>query len=378
MSLNHALAPTKIYPVPSCIAVAPTSPTNTLLNTPSSAKNTTVAIIPEDHLQCQPWICHAASPLPPSHPLHPCPFQCASHPLNRPLNTFQDTSVSGQTTPSRCKTSLRREQRSQSLPLTPGDSPSLLPLSKMSLPPPLTRLQTSSGLSLMGLLTPSELGMMSTERRWRDSRPKSPHSDSKPTTTTTASPNATRGTRRTMDDSQTSLSLLMTEQSNLPVSSNSSMTEGLQGYTARPRERRMHESLSYMLLPTMPLTSHWSHSPPGSAVASGATEPLMPFSRTPSTTSMTGDSLLMSITINSSTKTTHTSSRSWTSLKQNDKVSSRIMLLSKSASSAPDSWRKSSISLFTRLWAPFSRDGREGAPSSHPDSSMLRDEDISM
>ena len=108
MSLNPVPALTRTCPAHLCIAATPTSPINMPLNTHSSVKNTTVAIIPEDHLLCQPRICHALSPLPPSHPLHPCPFQCASHPLNRPLNVFQDTLASEQTIPSRCKTSQRR------------------------------------------------------------------------------------------------------------------------------------------------------------------------------------------------------------------------------------------------------------------------------
>ena len=83
-SSNPARVRTRICRALSCIAADPISLTNTLLNTGTSVKNTTVAIIPEDHLQCQPQICRAASPLPLSHPLHPCPFQCMSHPLNRP------------------------------------------------------------------------------------------------------------------------------------------------------------------------------------------------------------------------------------------------------------------------------------------------------
>ena len=107
-SSNPALVHTRICRTLSHIAAAPTLLTNMPLNTHSSVKNLTVAITPEDHIQCQPRTCHAATPLPPSHPLHPCPFQCASHPLNRPRNASLDTSVLGQMTPSSAKTSPRR------------------------------------------------------------------------------------------------------------------------------------------------------------------------------------------------------------------------------------------------------------------------------
>ena len=378
MSLNHALAPTKTYLAPSCITAAPTSLINMPSSTPSSVKNTTVAIIPEDHLLCQPRICHAVNPLPPLHPLHPCPFQCTSHPLNRPLNASQGTSALGQTTPSRCVTSLRKGQRSQLPPSTLGDSPSLPPLSRMSLLPLLTHPQISSEALLTDSLTPSGLETMSTERRWKDLRPRSLCSSSRSMTTGMALPSAHWGTRRTTDASQTSPSPSMMEQSNLPVSSNSLTMEELQDYTARPRERRMHESLSYMLLPIMPLTSHWSHSLPGSVIASGAIEPPMPFSRMPSTTLMTGDSSQTSTNTGNSTKTMCTSSRNWTSLKQSDRVLSKTALLSRSASSAPNLQKRSNTSLFACLQAPFNQLGKGGAPSSHPDSSLPRDEDVSM
>ena len=377
-SLSRAPVLTKTYLAPSHIAVTPTSLISMPLSIPSSAKNTTVAIIPEDHLLCQPRICHAANPLPRLHPLHPCPFQCASHPLNRPLNAFQSTSALEQMTPCRCETSLRREHVSHSLPLTLGDSPSLPPLSRTSSPPLLTCPWTSSGASSMDSLTPSGLEMMSTERRWKDLRPRSQCSSSRSMTMGMALPSAHQGMKKTMDTSQTSPSPSTTEQSNSPVSSNSSMMEELQGYTARPKGRRMHKSLSYMLLLIMPLTSHWSRSPPGSAVASGVTEPPMPFLRTLSTTSMTGDSSLTSTNINNSTKTMCTSSRSWTSLRWSNKVSSRTALSLRSALSAPNSQRRSNTSLFTCLWAPFSWAGKGGALSSHSDSSLPRDKDISM
>ena len=73
-TLNCVPALTKTCLAPLCIAAAHTSPISTPLNTPFSAKNTTVAIIPEDHLLCQLQICHAVTPLPQLHPLHPCPF----------------------------------------------------------------------------------------------------------------------------------------------------------------------------------------------------------------------------------------------------------------------------------------------------------------
>ena len=103
------------------IAADHTSPTNTPLNTGTSVKNTTVAIIPEDHLQCQPRICRAVSPLPPSHPLHPCPFQCTSHPLNRPRNASPGTLVSELTTLFNAETSPRTGRRLPSPPSTRGD-----------------------------------------------------------------------------------------------------------------------------------------------------------------------------------------------------------------------------------------------------------------
>ena len=152
-SSSPAPALTKIYPVLLCTAAIPTSPISMPSNTRSSAKSTTVAIIPEDHLQCQPWICHAASPLPLSHPLHPCPFQCTSHPLNRPQSTSQDISVSGLMTPYRCETSLRRGRRLPSPPSTPGGSLFPPPPYRMSLLPLLTHPLTSSGPSSMDLLT---------------------------------------------------------------------------------------------------------------------------------------------------------------------------------------------------------------------------------
>ena len=107
-SSNPALVCTRICCTLSCTIATPTLLINMPSNTHSSAKSTTVAIIPEDHLQCQPRICHAVSPLPLLHPLHPCPFQCTSQPLNRPRNASLDTSVSGRTTPSSAGTSPKR------------------------------------------------------------------------------------------------------------------------------------------------------------------------------------------------------------------------------------------------------------------------------
>ena len=197
-------------------------------------------------------------------------------------------------------------------------------------------------------------------------------------TTEMGSPNACPDTRRTTGDSQTSPSPSTMELSNSPVSSNSLTMEESLDYTVRPRARRMHASLSYMPLPIMHLTNPSNPFPPGFAVASGVTVPPMPFSRMPSMTSMTGDSSPTSTDTDNSTRITCTWSRSWSFSKQNKRASSKTELLSKTGSFTPDSAKRSSTSLFARLRAPFSRPGREGAPSSHPDSFMPRDEDVSM
>ena len=378
MTLSPAHVCTKICRALSRIAADRTSLTNTPLNTGISAKNTTVAIIPEDHLQCQPWTCRAASPLPPSHPLHPCPFQCTSHPLNRPRNASPGILASELMNLFNAGTSLRTGRR---LPLPPsirGDSRYPPPLYRTSLPPLLTRPPNSSGRSSMDSPPRFESETMSTERRWRDSRPTSPTSSSRLMMTETGLPSVRPGTRRTTGDSQISPSLSMTELSDLPVSSNSSTMEGSLDCTVEPRARRTCVLLSYMPLPTTHLTNPSNPSPPGSTAVYGATAPPTPFSRTPSTTSTTGDSSLTSTDTDNSTRITHTWSRSWSFSRQSERVSSRTGLLSRTASSTPDSARRSNTSLFARLQAPFNRPGRGGAPSSHPDSSTPRDEDVSM
>ena len=83
MSSSCASVNTRISLAPLWITVNHTSLTSMPSYTPSSVKNPTVAIIPEDHLLCQPWVCLVKDPLPHSHSLHPCPFQCMSHPLNK-------------------------------------------------------------------------------------------------------------------------------------------------------------------------------------------------------------------------------------------------------------------------------------------------------
>ena len=272
MSLNHAPVPTKTYLIPSCITATCTSPTNTPLNMHSSAKNTTVAIIPEDHLLCQPQICHTANPLPQSHPLHPCPFQCTSHPLNQPLTTFQDTLALARMMPFEWAKSPKKVRELLSPPLTPGGSPSLPPLCRTSLLPHLICPWTNSGPLLLDLLPPSGSETMSIGRRSRGSRPILQHFNRGWTMKTMGLANAHPGMRRIKSVSQTSPSPSTTEQSSLPVSSNSSTMEGWQDSTVRPRERRRHESLNCMLPPTIPLTSQWSRSLPGSVIAFGATK----------------------------------------------------------------------------------------------------------
>ena len=280
-SLNPALVRTRIYRALSRTVANLTSHTNTPSNTGTSAKNTTVAIIPEDHVRCQPRICRAPSPLPPSHPLHPCPFQCASHPLNRPRSVSPDTSASELTSLSSAGTSLRTGRRLPLPPLIRGDSHFPPPPYRTSLQPLPIQLPTSSGQSSMGSPPPSGSEMMSTERRWKDSSPTSPTSSSRLTTTTTGSPNARPVTRRTMEDFPTSPSPSTTEQSDSPVSSNSSMTGESPGCIASTRARRRLESLSYTPLPITHLTNPSNLFPPGFAATSGATAPPIPSSRMP-------------------------------------------------------------------------------------------------
>ena len=377
-SSNPACVRTRICRTLSRIAAGHTSPINTPSNTGTSAKNTTVAIIPEDHLQCQPRTCRAASPLPWLHPLHPCPFQCTSHPLNRPQNTSRGTLVSELTTLFNAETSPRRGRRLPSPPSTRGDSLYPPPPYRTSSPPLPIQPPTNSSQSSTDL--PPRLGSetMSTERRWKDSRPTSPISSSRLRMTEMGSPSVRQDMRRTTGNSPTSPSPLMMELSDSPVSSNSSMMEGSPGCIVEPRVRRTRASLSYMPLPITRLTNPSSPFPPGSAAASGATAPPMLFSRMLSTTSMTGDSSPTSTDTNNSTRITRTWSRSWSFSRRNERASSRTGLLLRTTSSTPDSARRSNTSLFAHLRAPFSRPGREEAPSSHPDSFMPRDEDISM
>ena len=377
-SSNPACARTRICRALSRIAADHTSLISTPSNTGTSVKNTTVAIIPEDHLQCQPRTCRAASPLPPSHPLHPCPFQCTSHPLNRPRSASPGTLASELTTLFNAGTSPRKGRRLPSPPSTRGDFPSPPPLYRTSLQPLLTRPPNSLGQSSMGSPPRSGSEMTSIERRWKDSRPTLPTSSSRSMTMETDLPNVRPVTRRTTGDSPISPSPSTMEQSGSPVSSNNLMMEELPGYTAEPRVRRRHELLSYTPLPTTHLTNPSNPSLPGFTTASGATAPLTPFSRTPSTTSTTGGSLPMSTDTDNSTRITHTWSRSWSFSRPNGRASSRTELLSRTASSMPDSARRSSISLFDCLRAPFNRPGRGGVHSNHHNSSTPRDEDVSM
>ena len=141
---------TRICRALSCIVADHISLINMPSNTGTSVKNTTVAIIPEDHLQCQPRTCRAPNPLPPSHPLHPCPFQCASHPLNRPRSASPGTLASELTNLFNAETSPRRGRRLPSPPLTRGDFPSPPPPYRTSSQPHPTQLPTSSGRSSMG------------------------------------------------------------------------------------------------------------------------------------------------------------------------------------------------------------------------------------
>ena len=377
-SSNHALALTKTYLAPLCIAVAHTSPISMPSSTPSSVKNTTVAIIPEDHLLCQPRICHTANPLPQLHPLHPCPFQCTSHPLNCPLTNFQDTLALARTMPFEWERSPKKVRELLLPPPTPGGSPSLPPLCRMSLLPHLTHPRTNSGPLLLDLLPLSRSKMMSIGRKSRVSRLILWHFNRGWTTKTMASANVWLDMKKIKNAFQTSPFLSMTEPNGLHASSSSSTMEGWWDFIVELRERKKWESLNCMPPPTTPLTSQWSHSPPGSIIASGVTGQPMPSLRMPSTTLMTGGFLPMSITTNSTTKRTPTSSRNWTSWRQSDKVSPKAEPWLKNASSRLGSQKKLSTSLFTCLQAPFSQGGKGGVHSSHRISSLPRDKDISM
>ena len=376
-SSNHAPVLTKTSPVPLCIAAAHTSPTNTPLSTHSSARNTTVAIIPEDHLLCQPWICLAANPLPQSHPLHPCLFQCTSHPLNRPVTASQDILASARMIPFESVQSPKKVLELLSPPLTPGDSPSLPPLCRMCSLPHLTCPQTNSGPLLLDSLPPSGSEMMSIGRKSRDSRLTLQYFN-RGWTMKTVLQSAHLGMRRTGSTSQISQFPLMMVWSGSPASSSNSTMEGLLDSTVEPRVRRRHESLSCMLLPTTPLTNPWSHYPPGSIIASGAIRQHMPSSKMPSMTLTTGDSLLTYTNTASMTRSAPTSPRSWSFWRQIIKAPSRIMPSSRNASSQPDLQTGSNTLPFNRLQGPFSWLGRGGACSNCHASSLTRDEDISM
>ena len=238
--MNSVCAPvdTRTCPIPSCITVNHISLTSMPSCTPSSAKNPTVAIIPEDHLLCQPGICLVKDPLPCLHPLHPCPFQCALHPLNKTGTDSPATLALGTTIPFRLAKPLRALQKLLSPPLTPGASPFLPPLCRMSLQPPPIHPWTSSGPSLPDLLTPFKLEMMSIRRRSRDSKQTWWFYNRGWMKMTMALQSAHLGMRRTRSASPTSPSPLMTEQSNLPVSSSNLMMEGLQGSTQEKKGKK--------------------------------------------------------------------------------------------------------------------------------------------
>ena len=376
-SLNHVPALTKTCCIPSRIAAAHTSLTNMPLSTCSSAKNTTVAIIPEDHLLCQPRVCQAANPLPWSHPLHPCPFQCTSHPLNRPLTTSQDILASARMMPFKWAKSPKKVRELLLPPLTPGGSPSLPPLCRTSLLPHLIHPRTNSGPLLPGLPPPSGLEMMSIGRKSRGSRPTLQYFNRGWTTTMMASASVHPDMKKTGSTSQISLSPSTMELNGLPALSSSSMTEGSLDFTVEPRERRRHELSSCMPPPTIPLTSQWSRSLPGSAITFGATRQHTPSSKMLSMTLMTGGSLPTYTDTTNMTKNAPTSSRSWSFWRQIGKAPSKTAPSSRSVLSQPDLPKKSSISPFGCLLAPFSQLGRGGVRSNCHASSLTRDKDVS-
>ena len=377
-SSNCALALTKTSLAPSHIAATCTSPINMPSSMPSSVKNITVAIIPEDHLLCQPQICLAANPLPWSHPLHPCPFQCTLHPLNRPLTVSQDILASVRTMPFKWAWSPNKVWELLLPPLTPGDSPSLPPLCRTSLLPHLIHPQTNSGPLLPDSPPPSGSETMSIGRRSKDLRPTLQYFNRGWTVKMMASANAHQGMRRTGSASPISQSLLMTEQSSLPASLSSSMMEESLGSIVGPRERRRHESSNCTLPLTTPLTNPWSCYPPGSAVASGVTEQHMPSLRMPSMTSMTGDSSLTCTNTISMTRSAPISPRSWSFWRWIIKVPSRIVPSLRSTSSQLDLQTGSSTSPFNCLRDPFSQCGKGGVHSNCHNSSPTRDKDVSM
>ena len=184
--------------------------------------------------------------------------------------------------------------------------------------------------------------------------------------------------RRIKSTFQTSLFLSMTGLNDSPASLSSLTMEGWQGYIAKLRERRRQELMNYTHLPITPLTSQWSPSLHGSIDAFGATRQPTPSSRMPSMTSTTGGSSPKSTTTSNMTKKMPTLSRNWTSWRQSDRALSKTAPSPKSASSHPASQKKLSISLFNRLQAPFSQDGKGEACSSPHTSPSTKDKDIFM
>ena len=377
-SSSCALALTKTSLAPSHIAATCTSPINMPSSMPSSVKNITVAIIPEDHLLCQPQICLAANPLLQSHPLHPCPFQCASHPLNRPLTVSQDILASARMMPFEWAQSPKRVQELLSPPLTPGDSLSLPPLCRTSSLPHLICPQTNSGPLSPDSPPPSGSEMMSIGRRSRGLRLTLRYFNRGWTMKTMASANAHQGMRRTGSASPISQSPSMMGWSGSPASLSSSTMEGLLGSIAGLRERRKCKSSNCMLPLTTPLTNPWSCYPPGSAITSGVTKQHMPSLRMPSMTLVTGDSSLTCTNTVSMTRSAPISPRSWSFWRQTIKAPSRIAPSSRNASLQLNSQTGSSTSPFNCLRDPFNQSGKGGVCSSCCDSSPTRDEDVSM
>ena len=378
MSSNNVPAPTRTSLAPLCTAAIHTSPTSMPLNMHSSARSTTVAIIPEDHLLCQPRICLAANPLPCSHPLHPCPFQCASHSLNKPLTTSQDILASarmipiwvGKVTKEVARIALATTN-SWGFPLSPTSVQNMLAATPNPSPDQfrsiITRLATT--IRIRDDVHREKVEGLKADIAVLQQRVDNDNNGLQ---------NAHLGTKRTRSASQTSQSPSTMEQSNSPVSSNNSMMEGLLGSIVEPRARRRHKSLSHMPLPITPLTNQWNHYPPGSAAASGVIKWHTPSSKMPSMTLMTGDSLPMYTDTASTTRSVPTSPRNWSFWRQITRVPSRLTPSSRSTSLQHDSQTGSSILPFAHLWGPFNRHGRKEAWSDRHTSPPTRDEDVSM
>ena len=378
MSLSHVPSPAKISLTPLHTAAAHTSLTNMPFNTGLFVKNATVAIIPKDHLQCQPQICLAAQPLPCLHPLHPCPFQSTSHPLNRPLTISLDILALVSTILFKSVKSLKRLHALFSPPPTPGGSPSLPPLCRMSSLPHLIHPQTNSSPLSMALLPPSGLEMMSIGRKSRDLKPVFQYFNRGWTKKMMDLQSVPLGMKRTRSISPTSPSPSTMVQSSSPASSSSLMMEESQGSMPEPRERRRPESLSYMPLQTIPLSNQWSCSPPGSIVAFGVTEQHMPSLRMLSMTLTTGVSLQMSTATANTTKNVHTSHRRWSSWWPTSKITRSPAPSAKNTWSPPTLWTKSNTSHFACLLGLFNQPGREGVPSNLPISPCSNNKDISI